>query len=141
MVEGDLGLGLLNLGEERHEWLDQVEEAYCEEEAHMLAVYPEAVKARDAMLEAVRRLEGCRGARGQQRAKTVWEAGSNLRLLMMGNCCLQLNSSRGSCKIKEEREGEQQTARFGGNWNVERDVEGKLLGWEKDRLSYSKGQS
>jgi hypothetical protein len=29
LVEGDLGLGLLNLGEERHEGLDEVEEPYC----------------------------------------------------------------------------------------------------------------
>ena len=29
MVEGDLGLGLLNLGEERHEGLDEIEEPYC----------------------------------------------------------------------------------------------------------------
>jgi hypothetical protein len=43
LVEGDLGLGLLNLWEERHERLDQVEKSYCRAIAQRLAACPDAI--------------------------------------------------------------------------------------------------
>jgi hypothetical protein len=62
LVEGDLGLGLLNLGEERHEGLDEVEEPYCMQGEMVSALSRATTVGLNRAAQAARQLHGTRVA-------------------------------------------------------------------------------
>lgn len=109
MVEWDLGLRLLNLGEERHEGLDQVEKSYCKHIAHVLAISTSAIDRAASCWAMLAMVAGRREWSSELRHRDGTKG--DLRLLMMGDVYLEINSSRESFRRKRKKKSSDKTAR------------------------------
>lgn len=97
LVEGGLGLGLLNLREERHEWLDQIEESYCKAEVRMLAVCHFVLELTTRPQEIKQLVVEFRARATRQRESAQLTAAHDGRLLC------EMYSSRESSKNKKRK--------------------------------------
>lgn len=119
LVEGGLGLGLLNLREERHEWLDQIEESYCKAEVCILAVCHLELKLTTRLQEIKQLVVELRARATRQRESAQLTAAHDGRLLY------EMYSSRESSKNKK-REREASNNRLDGRKGGSVAKEGKI---------------